>query len=319
MRYKILTISIPTRNKILLENNLKHILDCTLKNKIKVLICDNCESDEIEELYNKIRLQYSNVDYVKNKKEKNFDINCLNALKLPETTYIWVIGDGLIPDSSKIQKILKILEKDYDFIIFDFMGRLRREDIKNNYENEVEFFKDICWHATLLGSTIVKKKLIEETLKLNSSKYIGSFFIHLGVLLEAISNENFKGLIEKGEVCKRNNLKNGSTWSHFTFGTFCEGWIKFINLLPETYNSEKEHVIKYHGIKSKLFSIKGFILIRLVSKEYSLKDIYRNRKNIKRITNVPLILIYIIWLFPKFILTGAEKVLKKVKKGKING
>lgn len=227
---------------------------------------------------------------------------------MPKTKYVWAIGDGLIIDSDKIQKILNYLEKNYDFIVFDFMDRLKNETIKEEYSNEIEFFRDLTWHVTLLGSTILKKSLIEKTLKYNSKKYVGGYFIHLGILLEAISREKFQGIVK---VYKKNILKKKSGWSDLVFTTFCDSWINFINLLPEIYNSQKENVIKSHGVKSKLFSIKSFVSIRINCEEYSLKDIYKNRKNIKRITSVPNLIIYLIWLFPKPVLIEIKKILKK--------
>lgn len=297
---------------------MKYILNFSLRNKINILICDNCENDEIKDLYQKLKQEYKNIYYKKNMKEKNFDINCYNALNLPQTKYVWVIGDGLIIDSKKIEKILEYLEDDYDIIVFDYMDRLKNERIKLEYEDAVEFFKDIAWHATLLGSTIFKKSLIENTLKKKSSKYIGTYFMHLGILLEAISNKKFKGIIKKEQVCNNNLLKKKSTWSNITFNTFCNGWINFINLLPKTYNSEKEYVIKIHGVKSRLFSIKNFIFIKATYDEYTLKDIYKNRKNLKRVTNVPQIMIYLIWLVPKSFLILVIRILKKLKKGVYN-
>ncbi len=293
---------------------MKNILGGALENEINILICDNCEDQEIENLYKQIKLKYRNIYYKRNTKEKVFDINCFNALDIPQTRYVWAIGDGLIVDSSKLKKILTYLEEDYDFVVFDFMNRLQKEKIKGIHTDEIEFFKDVGWHVTLLGSTILKKDLINETLKYNSQKYIGTYFMHLGILLESISNKKFKGIVKKEEVCYQNILKKESTWSSLTFDTFCDGWINFINLLPEVYNFEKEYVIKTHGIKSGLFSIKNLILIRLNYREYYLKDIYRNRQNIERVTDVSLILIYLTWLSPKFLLSGIRKISKILKR-----
>ncbi|MGL5962584.1 MAG: glycosyltransferase, partial [Cetobacterium sp.] len=120
----MLTISIPTRNKDLLEYNLKEILKFTKDEKIEILICDNSEDDEIEKLYENFKKINSNIYYKRNLEEKNFDINCFNALNIPNTKYVWAIGDGLIIRKDKIKSILEILERDYDFIVFDHFDRI---------------------------------------------------------------------------------------------------------------------------------------------------------------------------------------------------
>lgn len=311
---KILTISIPTKNKDLLKYNIEQSLELLKNRSVSILICDNSEDDEIEKIYKKIKKEYQNIYYKKNTKEKNYDMNCFNALKIPNTKYVWAIGDGLIVRKERIMEVLEILKEGYDIIVFDYLERIKKEKIKKYYSNNSEFFKDLCWHITLLGSTIFKKELIESSLEKCYLKYMDTYFMHLGILLESISNQNFKAIIIKEGVCKNNPLKKSSTWSSLTFKTFCDGWIKFIGLLPDVYIKQKEYVIKSHGVKSGLFTVKIFVFLRAKYNEYSIKNIYINRKNLKRVTNVPICILYLIWLIPKCFLNIPINTYQKIRR-----
>ncbi|MGL5050111.1 MAG: glycosyltransferase [Fusobacteriaceae bacterium] len=312
----MLTISIPTKNKKLLVYNIKKIINFLQNKSINILICDNSQDDEIQNIYKIYKKEYQNIYYKKNKKDKNFDINCFNALNIPETKYVWVIGDGLIIKENKVEKILKVLEKNYDIIIYDYSKRIKNKRIKEFYSKKEDFFKDLSWHITLLGSTILKKEYIKYSLGNFSEKYVGTFFMHLGILLESVSNKEFKAIVIKEEVCENNPLKKASSWSNLTFDTFCDGWIKFIELLPDIYVNQKEYVIKSHGVKSKLFSIKFLFFLRARYDEYSVKKIYQNRKKLKRVTNVPILIMYLIWVMPKCILNIPIKILEKIRRRK---
>ncbi|WP_204689710.1 hypothetical protein, partial [Fusobacterium mortiferum] len=154
------------------------------------------------------------------------------------------------------------------------------------------------WHCTLIGSTIYKKEFLElATNRGIYKKYTGNDFFQLGILLEGLYyKENCKAFFIQKKSLIPVKIPKESYWRKNTFKTFGEDWREFIEMLPQDLKN-KEEVIKSHGIKSGLFSIKGFIYLR--EKNYfNLNFLKEEKKIILKLTNIPYIYLLIICLIP---------------------
>lgn len=101
-------------------------------------------------------------------------------------------------------------------------------------------------------------------------------------------------------------MKKTSYWRKNTFDVFGYKWIQFIENLPVDYDKYKKEVILDHGIKSNLFTLRGFFNLR-AENVFGINE-YRKYKNIfHQITNINTTILLIISLIPVFIL----KILKK--------
>jgi len=300
-------ISIPTRNRSeFLKSGIINQLSKLKELNIGLYIFDNSDNNLTKDLVSLYLKKYDNMFYFKNKKVLTYGENTSQAFLIPNTQYLLVMGDSLILKISCLDKIIKTLKNEkLDFLILN--SRIKNLENKK-YTNKLEFFKELTWHCTLIGSTIFNSKLIGIAKeKKIFSKYEESDFIQLGVLFESLnSKEEIYGIFLNELLLKGNSLKKISYWKRNTFDVFGYKWIEFIENLPSAYNKYKREVILSHGIKSGLFTLKGFLNLR--AENIFGKKEYRKYKNIfPKITNISNMNLLIILIIPIFIL----KILKK--------
>lgn len=278
---KKLAVTIPIRNTgYLLEENIPKIMEAIkeYEQHINIYIFDNSDGDEINELYEEIKKKFTNIFIHKTKEFIDADSNFLRCYSIPQEQYIWLLGDGFFFDKKKIKIIMQNLEK-YDYIVFKACREIKNPQETKEYINSKEFFIELGWHATLAGSTILSKELINYMLENNRYlRYLQSNFIQLGFLLEG-NIKYSKGIYLKDNIIEGNRKKNSSSWHNRAFEVFGMGWINFIESLPNYYDEEsKKIVIKKHGIDSGFFKMMN--LLNLRQKKYISKIDYKKYKNI---------------------------------------
>lgn len=313
-----LTISVITRNRSqFLKKGLFEMFEGIKENNLILNIFDNnSETDrETYKIYEELKKQYEKVFYYGTNKELSYPENCKRAFeKFNDSDYSLIIGDSNYISKENLEDILNILKtKRYDILVLN-SGRVK--DIKTNkeYIDKQEFFEELTWHCTLIGSTIYKKEFLETAINRGIyKKYTGNDFFQLGILLEGLYyKENCKAFFIQKKSLIPVKIPKESYWRKNTFKTFGEDWIEFIEMLPQGLKN-KEEVIKSHGIKSGLFSIKGFIYLR--EKNYfNLNFLKEEKKIILKLTNIPYIYLLIICLIPINVLKIGKKIKNGVKK-----
>ena len=313
-----LTISVITRNRSqFLKKGLFEMFEGIKENHLILNIFDNSSETDREtyKIYEELKKQYEKVFYYGANKELSYPENCKRAFeKFNDSDYSLIIGDSNYISKENLEDILNILKtKRYDILVLN-SGRVK--DIKTNkeYIDKQEFFEELTWHCTLIGSTIYKKKFLEMAINRGIyEKYTGDNFFQLGILLEGLYyKENCKAFFIQKKSLIPVKIPKESYWRKNTFKTFGEDWREFIEMLPQDLKN-KEEVIKSHGIKSGLFSIKGFIYLR--EKNYfNLNFLKEEKKIILKLTNIPYIYLLIICLIPINVLKIGKKIKNGVKK-----
>lgn len=129
IKEKILTIAIPTYNRIeLLKKNISSILQ-QLNNKCKLLIIDNCSHYVVkDELYNILK-QYPHVDIeiVRNNVNIGGNANIIRCFELCNTKWLYIIGDDDILLENSVNRIIKDIEENVDYysIIYKWSPELK--------------------------------------------------------------------------------------------------------------------------------------------------------------------------------------------------
>jgi glycosyl transferase family 2 len=304
-----LAIVIPTRNFELLKYNLDSSIDFLSKNDVTIYISDNSEDDKIKQLVKSYSLIYINIRYKRNKSEKTFDNNVYNALITPQEDYIWALGDSYIIREQEILFIIKLIQKGYDAIIFNSGKRLQNHKEIEIYTDNIKFFRDLCWHCTLISSTILKKNFIKKSLENNFKKYIGSNFFHLGILMDSAGHKNPINIcVTQKKVFNYNTSKKKTFWAQNLLGTFCDNWIKLIMALSKEFDDEKIGVIKSHSNNTGLFSFKMLCYYRFLEGDLKFKEVWKRRKTIPLVTKTPYFLFLIVSLIPIKILKAVSKL-----------
>lgn len=311
-----LSIAIPTRNNsLLLETGIFKVIKKINELNINVCIFDNSDDDLTYKLVKNYQEKYSNIFYYGTDKILSYGENCARAFLVPESEYVFVIGDSIIINEENLENIFYFLKNNnFEYVILNLKDRVN--DMKEKiYEDNTELFSDLAWHCTLIGSTIYSKKIIEICEKRNIfTKYLKDPFIQVGILFEGINLlEKSEGIFLDKEFIAINNYKKKSSWANETFYVFGIKWINFIEGLPEIYEVKKKKVILDHGIKSGLFRVKSFLGLR-ANGYFTKKDYYTYKEIFPKITDINLKVIFLISIIPKIFLRLIKKIYKKLKK-----
>lgn len=136
----LLTIAIPTFNRIhILKKNLEIILP-QITNDCELLIIDNCSDDSIKKELDQLQQSYSylNINILVNERNIGGDLNTIKCLEKASGKYVWIIGDDDKPKNNCINELIKLIIDKNDTSIF-FLGKTKK-NISNNFILPSEYF-----------------------------------------------------------------------------------------------------------------------------------------------------------------------------------
>jgi GT2 family glycosyltransferase len=230
-----LTISIPIyKRPEFLKRALRSISNnINQKNynfEIKIYLIDDSCTNINEEVVNNFIEENTTIDvkYIKNDKNVGIDKNICNSLFLPESDYIWLMGeDDLIVENS-FQILDKYLKNDFDFIAVNYATVDNNYNVirKSNFPYEtsipfteyniidlLDFLNNYFIYIGFIGSCIYKKSIINNQ---HYKNYIGSYFSHLSPFL--LKRENWKiCIISNPLVCNRAEDFSSFSWKDDAF------------------------------------------------------------------------------------------------------
>ncbi|MFJ3411416.1 glycosyltransferase family 2 protein [Pseudomonas protegens] len=260
-----LSISIPTYNRAdFLDYSLKTHVPLFEAYGIQVFICDNASTDNTYEVVEKWKKNYPLISYYRNETNLGPDENIERALKVPDTDYIWLMGDTYLLPKNGIPYILNLLKKEatYDIIVSNLFSKL--EIPTTDYKNHNELLGDLGALMSCLSCLIYHKSLISTA---DFSRYRDTSFLQTGIIFEHLSRIPFNAHWAK-EVSITSLNKPGldkTSWasSKKIFDIGIEKWVNFIFSLPAKYTLEKKlEACVGFGQISQAFTIKGMMILR---------------------------------------------------------
>lgn len=261
---KLLAIVIPTYNRAdFLDYNLKNHLPILEEHNIQIFISDNASTDNTEDIVKKWMKEYTFLFYSKNEINIGPDANFEKALKLPNTNYVWLLGDTSFFNKIEFNLLLnKIDNNSFDMIVTNSENRVKGIET-TIFTNHNDLLTTLGWHMTQISSLIFSKELLS---KANFSRYYNSNFIQTGVIFEYLSLKPYIEVLWNNEVSvnliKLDNIKKES-WQNQTFPIWLKNWSNFIFSLPPIYTLEsKELTIKKHNYLTRIFSLKYLLYLR---------------------------------------------------------
>lgn len=166
MNYKELTIYLPTYNRCnLLEQNLSILVPQVEKYKefCRLIISDNCSTDQTEEIVKKYLIS-DNIYYERNSENIGATRNHLKSYSLPNTKYLWILGDDDFLKEDSIKTICdKISGKDYSVIFMNYSYQLKNNTEKKylSLQEDVEttnkdfFYSHVGCDLTFISPVII--------------------------------------------------------------------------------------------------------------------------------------------------------------------
>jgi abequosyltransferase len=184
-----LTIAIPTYNGAsTIRRTLESIVN-QLTQEVDVVISDNASTDGLYDQIKKYLSDYPSIRYFKNDQNLGYDKNVDLCIKYAEGEYVWLFSDNDVLLKGGIEKILRRLSSSEKlsalFVNYDSLHSPRVTDfvLDNTVYKGDSFFLKTSFKSGLISSNIVNKEIWGQS---NMKKYMGSGWIHLGFLVEAL-------------------------------------------------------------------------------------------------------------------------------------
>jgi len=261
----LISITIPTYNRgPFLDACLEHHIHIARKHNVKIYISDNASVDDTEEVVKRRCAEYPLIFYTRNETNIGPDANFEQALKLPDTEYVWLLGDTYkIPEKGLdyLVNLLTFCTVIYDVILFNWKNRVK-DTASQDYTNPNKILSDIGWHMTCISTLVYKTSMLRQC---NFKAYCDTNFIQTGIIFDYISAHDHLIHWNKDisvETVFIDGVKK-NTWPEHRFDIWFERWPKFIlSLPPNLLLSSKIKAIKDHGVKSKAFSLKNLLMMR---------------------------------------------------------
>tara|TARA_B100000902_G_scaffold399599_1_gene471264 strand:+ start:54 stop:1769 length:1716 start_codon:yes stop_codon:yes gene_type:complete len=294
---KLLAIVMPTFNRPeIFEENIKSYITYCSKYKIKIYISDDRKDQKILRLANKLKKIYPYLYYKQNKPPLKHDKNLVRSLRLPNTKYVWILGDSLILEKNALEKIILFLSNNKPKLLgVNAVGR------KLNYKSAIinkpdEVILNLGWHLTLTGATIYSSDAIRYLKKIDYKKIknFPQFFLIFTYLKTA---EKFYWIND--QFISPNQKRKDSYWIKDTFSVFIHDWAHVIDSLNSYYARKVLNRVRLsHAKNTNLFSLRNLIKLRMMG-YFGSEDYEKYKDTLDIQSKIPIKIIKIISLVPR--------------------
>jgi glycosyltransferase involved in cell wall biosynthesis len=226
MKNPILTIAIPVYNG---AGYIRETLDSIvsqLEDNVEILISDNASTDGTGKIVEEYKIKYPVINYFKNLENFGADRSFDLAVKRSSGTYVWLFSDDDLLEQGAITHIISILNKhksishifvNYAVYSIDFKKcQTERAMIVNadiHFVDGEEYINAVTYSPIFMPSNIFIKQLWTSS---RSNEYIGTGWIHYGVLVSTIKNSEAYCVSHPYIKLRTRAVwtKNGGLWIH---------------------------------------------------------------------------------------------------------
>jgi glycosyltransferase involved in cell wall biosynthesis len=247
-RQPLLSICIPIyKRPHLLSQCLQSIVDSGRDyfDSIQVVITDDSTDEtnrSVRDLFSQIIPQFK---WINNSANMGIDRNILNAVNSSDGKYIWIIGEDDLLVKAGIGNILSFLSQqeqelpficsNYAYVSEDWQTVMKERVLDIQDEAIVTadiFMRDYMWAIGFIGACIVNR---ESWHRIDSDRYIGTFFAHVGTIMAGIANRSVAVLPTPLVLNRCGDL--ATTWNDVAFDVY-HGWYRMVDLLAPYYTEE---------------------------------------------------------------------------------
>jgi abequosyltransferase len=240
----LLGVCIPTYKR---PQQLRHAVRSIIRSAgslgIPIFLADDSTDDTNAAVINELRNEYPLIHWHRNAVNLGIDGNILNAVNLCTCKYAWLLGedDRIIPGA--IERVMaaithftappQFILSNYSYVDEDFTMIIRESMVSFTDDHVVpieEFMRGDAWAVGFIGGCIINKSKWQEV---DQSKYIGTYFAHVGTILESLCGGEVL-ILATPSVYNRVGGANVFTWSGDTYGVY-KGWDAMIERLGSTF------------------------------------------------------------------------------------
>jgi hypothetical protein len=230
------------------------------EHSIAVYISDDSKDAATEHMIAELKKDYEFIFYRRNEPSNGHDKNFFATLALPDTDFVWYLGDSLYLRSGVIADVLALANRDPDFI---FVNSYAPELTDRTVAGAVfkDFLLDRAWYLTLSGATIYGRR--PRSLRVSEGrKSQWRNFPQLGLIFEFVSS--FSASCEWiGKPSILFNKKKKSYWHRTALDVFVRDWAALVRSFPKLFSaSEADRIIRSHGVNTGVFGLRWLITLR---------------------------------------------------------
>jgi len=274
-----LSIVIPTYNRAdFLDLSLEMHIPLVRQFNIAIYIVDDASTDNTSKIVSEWMNEYEYLFYSRNKKNLGPDLNVEAALKMPETDYVWLLGDTSKIKKSVFERVVQLCLGDYDLILLNSTQRVC--DVRSQLiQDKKTLLSSLGWQMTHLSVLIYNRKVIKHA---NFLRFSNTFFLQTGIIFESFAYRDDVRVSWNQdlsiETLRKGGLKTVSYWQKNTFEIWIKKWANLVLSLPPVYSLEcKLKAIQDHSNKSQIFSFKSLLSLRAKG-FYSMNHYFLYRK-----------------------------------------
>ena len=299
MKNTTLAIAIPTYDRAeIVRDNLLSIISEIKEYSIPIYVSDNSPNDDTKNVINELKKHYEFLFYYKNTIDLGHDKNSFYVAQLPESDYVWLLGDALSLVKGAIKNVLLTIER-YKPEIISVNAVNRDLDNKSGlYTDCNSVLDELGWHLTLTGVTIYSRNTLSTINKVETKNFKN--FPQLALIFNFLS-KNCSFFWDNNKWVIPSPKKRGY-WVSTMFSIFVDDWSNAIRNLPQSYKEGiKEKVIIEHSLKTNTFGFRALLKARSLG-AYDLKLFRQYNKALLRHSNLNSVILLMITLIPKTIL-----------------
>lgn len=309
----LISICIPTYNKCeRLKECLYNIIEKVGKYRLAIFISDNASTDATGKYIEEIRQIYPYIFYSKNDENLGFDRNVEKVLKMSTTRYRWLFGDDDLILKDAMDEILDQLhDEQYDLIVCNRNIGKYTQIAPREYIDSNSVLAELGANMTWISVLIFSEDMVTRS---NFNKYIGSCFVHLGIVFEYLAKKKVNVFWSTHTIVIENQKSIGCFRDN-NFEIFTDKLIEVVEMLPSFYeNKNKCKCIRVHAEEFLGGQLKFLVLSRIVNRQLDIVIFLKKFKNIKKtFSATDIILGFLISIMPRYILNNIIWIYKNIK------
>ena len=238
---KTLGISIPVyKRPHLLKRCLEALCPQCGAHDVDIYIFDDSCSDINQKVYDEFIPIYHNIHLHFNSKNLGIDENIDQCFTMPNTSYIWVIGEDDLVANCAIEFLLdRLLNSsptylfvNYQYISNDYKNLLHVAcpEIPNGHLEAGRFFADYGWATGFLGANIINKNFWDSSCR----DFMGTYFNHVGKIFSKLCPDDLIDVSSRPLVFNRAESLSSFSWLNEAFEVNA-GFGQMLDLLSKPY------------------------------------------------------------------------------------
>ncbi len=245
----LLSIAIPTFNRAkYLDRCLSYLYPQAISEPsvIEIIVSDNCSTDNTYDIVQKYISKGLTIKYFKNDVNKGMDFNFRECYLKSNGKYVVVFSDDDIFFPGAISKILPIISNSEYGVIYLNSQKLSQVSISKNidtindinisiFKNSISILNRINHYVSYLSGNIVNRRFVSKEI---FDRYMGTYLVHVPLILNAISQSNENLIIETPVI----GMQDGNSGGYNLLKVFGDN---FISILDNYDPKIKEIILKY--------------------------------------------------------------------------